>query len=374
MADGLRRARSARGWSQARLILAIETYAREHLIDIASSPSLKVYVSEWENGRRPVSREYAAILRAVLGMDDAELFGSDQDQDATDGYGELVSRIEASRLVDRNMVATLMQQTDLLRAMDRQLGAANVFDQMQAHLTTLQETLRFAVLPNARRGVARALAGAATLAAWQALDAGAAERAWRHYELARSAAYETGQTIYLAHAMGEQAYVLSDAGQNDLAVELVREAQNVAGTQVPARLVAWLRSAEAELCAIAGNDIACRRALDAAAAALPDGVEARDPEIPSVFLNEGHLARWRGNALAKLGDAEAVGDLYSALTTMDPTFMRAQAGLHCDLAQAHLMRGEQSEALDHLRKARLFANRTGSVRHRKRIERLTQAI
>jgi hypothetical protein len=64
----------------------------------------------------------------------------------------------------------------------------------------------------------------------------------------------------------------------------------------------------------------------------------------SIFLNEGHLTRWRGNALALIGDGEAVDNLYAALETTDPTFVRASAGLHCDLAQAHLARGEHDQA------------------------------
>jgi tetratricopeptide (TPR) repeat protein len=94
----------------------------------------------------------------------------------------------------------------------------------------------------------------------------------------------------------------------------------------------------------------------------------------SIFLNEGHLARWRGNALALIGDHEAVQSLYTALDTADPTFIRASAGLRCDLAQAHMARGEYDQAQEHLRQARLIANRTGSVRQRRRIEQLTQQL
>src|SRR5258706_249985 len=85
-------------------------------------------------------------------------------------------------------------------------------------------------------------ATAATLAAWQALDVGAADRAWRHYELAKQAAREAERPRYLAHAMGEQAYVLSDAGQPELALQLVQEALAVRG-DTPPRLTAWLLSA-----------------------------------------------------------------------------------------------------------------------------------
>jgi hypothetical protein len=328
-------------------------------------------VSDWENGRRTVSAEYAAILRALLGLTDAELFAVEQPGFVlVDGYEELVARIDSAHCISLSMVETLTQQTELLRTMDRQVGAAGLVDQMQGHLDCLQETLAFAVVANARRPVARALAEAASMAAWQALDVGAADRAWRHYELAKSAAREAEEPLYLAHSMGEQAYVLADAGRPDLAAQLIEEAQRAGGVRISPRLSAWLCSAQAELFALAGRADDCSRALDRATAVLPAGSAARDPELPSVFLNEGHLARWRGHSLALVGDERAVNELYAALDAMDGTFVRAQAGLRCDLAQAHLVRGEHAEARTHLREARSLANRTGSVRHRRRIERL----
>lgn len=374
--SALRRARNARGWSQNRLILAIEQHARRHALSIATTASLRVYVSEWENGRRAISDEYAGILRATLGLTDDELRADSADDPVVefDGYDELLMQLESSRTLGSGMIDTFLGQTELLRTMDRQVGAAQLVDQMQAHLRSMENALTFAVLPASRRPLAVALAGAATLAAWQALNVGAVDRAWRHYELGKSAARDAEAPSYLAHAMGEQAYVLADAGKPDIAVELIREARRVGGTQISSRLVAWLHAAEAELCALAGHSEDCRRALDNAESALPAGNDARAPDVASIFLNSDHLLRWRGNALGLIGDEQAVADLYRALDTMDPTFMRATAGLHCDLAQAHLIRGESDEALPHLREARLIANRTGSVRHRRRIERLTRSM
>ena len=354
----------------------IEVYAKRRGMAIASTASLSVYVSEWENGRRPVSDLYAAILRAVLGMTNRELFGESvkSDDDAADGYDALLQRIESAHSVSGTLVETMLRQTELLRTVDRQMGAPGIVDQMQAHLNTLSEAMTFAVLPSTRQPIARALAGAATLAAWQALDVGAADRAWRHYELAKRAARDAEDPLYVAHSMGEQAYVLLDAGKPELAAELVREARASNASQLSPRLLAWLYAAEAEMHAHAGRADDCRRSLDMAVAVLPAGTEARDPDMLSIFLNENHLARWRGNALALIGQDDAVSQLRAALESMDPTFLRAQSGVRCDLAQAHAFRGEYDEAAAQLREARRLANRTGSIRHRQRIERITQQI
>jgi transcriptional regulator with XRE-family HTH domain len=367
-----------REWSQERLVREIERHAKQHMLTVASAASLHVYVSEWENGRRSISERYAKILRALLGVTDDELqgraVGAAAPSIGANGYDELVSRIDAARSVSLTMVNTFMEQTELFRTMDRQMGAASLIDQMTGHLSTLEDALTFAVLPDTRRPVARALAGAATLAAWQALDVGAIERAWRHYELGKHAAKEADEPMYLAHAMAEQAYVLCDAGRPEMAVELIRNAQRAGGTAMSPRFAAWLYAAEAETCAKAGLPDDCRHALDRAMQHLPQGDDARDPDMLSIFLNHGHLARWRGNALALIGDDEAVRSLYEALDTVDPTFIRASAGLRADLAQAHLARGEYDQAHDQLRQARLLANRTGSVRQRRRIEQLTQRL
>jgi transcriptional regulator with XRE-family HTH domain len=370
MSERLRQARAAKGWSQNRLVHEIELYARRHALTVAASTSLKVYASEWENGRRTVSSPYKAILRSLFGMTDSELFGETSPAPPTsDAYDELVRRIENSRTIGKTAVAAFLDQTEVFRTLDRQMGASQLVDSMNQHIARLSDALAFAVLPSARTPLAEALAGAATLAAWQALDVGAADRAWRRYELAKQAAHEAGRPAYLAHAMGEQAYVLSDAGQTALAIQLVDGALAITG--IPPRLTAWLLSARAELEAHNNQADASRRSLDEAFRSFPDDDMLRDPEMPSIFLTQAHLARWRGHSLALLGDDQAISDLYRALDEMDSTFTRAEAGLRCDLAQAHLVRDEYGDAIDQLRVARLLANRTGSVRHRRRIDQIT---
>src|SRR2546421_8456118 len=101
---GLREARRSRGWSQARLVYEVEQYARRHGRTIATTPSLRVYVSEWENGRRAIPAEYAAILRALLGLVDDELFGDKSPAELmVDGYQELLTRIDSARSIGGSM-------------------------------------------------------------------------------------------------------------------------------------------------------------------------------------------------------------------------------------------------------------------------------
>jgi hypothetical protein len=86
-----------------------------------------------------------------------------------------------------------------------------------------------------------------------------------------------------------------------------------AGTGVPTRFQAWLCAAEAEVLAAANNMNNSLRGFDEATRLLPNDSAAIDPELPFIVLNAAHLARWRGNALAKLGDETAIDQLHTAL-------------------------------------------------------------
>ena len=231
-------------------------------------------------------------------------------------------------------------------------------------ITTLTELVSHSLRPSIRVALSAVLSDAGALAAWQALDVGAVQQAWSHYETAKTAAREAHSPVLLAHAMGEQAYTLHDLGRLTDALSLIRDAQALLSTSGPPLLMCWLHSVEAETQAALADD-ECRRALDRSAALLPPG--ANDPELPFIALNEAHHARWRGHCLAQVGNEEAIGYLITALGRMDTSFVRATAGLRCDLAQALATRGEFDEARKHLRGARLLANQVGSVRHRRRI-------
>ena len=374
--SGLKAARRARGWSQARLVHEIWQRRAIGGLKTATKASLTTYVSEWENNKRPIGEEYRRILRSIFGLTDSELFASPAEaHEALDvAYSELAQRIDESKSIDLSMVGTLTEQTELFRSVDRQMGAASLGDPMRAHIATLENALAYAVLPSARKPVAKALSSAATLAGWQALDVGAVDRAWRDYELARRAAGEAQSPALIAHAMGEQAYVLVDAGKPELSFELIGEAIAIAQGKAPDRLLSWLYAAKSQFAAILSRSADSHRALELAEKALPAGLEMRDSEVPGVFLNGAHLTRWRGNVLALLGDDGAVDALNTALEGMDGTFTRAEGSLRIDLAQAYLAKGKLGDAEDQARRARALASRTGSLRNRRRLDRLMLEI
>src|SRR6476661_6805336 len=75
-----------------------------------------------------------------------------------------------------------------------------------------------------------------------------------------------------------------------------------------------------------------------------------------------HLDRWRGNALAQVGDAEAIKQLTGALAELPASWVRARAGLLVDLAYAYAAAGNRDAAISHAREARAIARQINSDR------------
>ncbi|MFF9106024.1 sigma-70 family RNA polymerase sigma factor [Streptomyces rubrogriseus] len=66
----IQRARQGRGWTQGQLADEIARHARLNGLDVVAPQSLKVYVSAWEQGRKPVPALYGEILSRVLRPED----------------------------------------------------------------------------------------------------------------------------------------------------------------------------------------------------------------------------------------------------------------------------------------------------------------
>ena len=369
--------RTAAGLSQPQLAVAIDQAARrasvaaKRKITVPGWASLKTQISLWENGHRAVSDFYWPLIADALNVPQAELFPPPTPTvtPLDEAAEELRHRILTAGAIDAATVDLLNAQTHQLRLMDRRLGGREVLGQLRSHVGTVTGLLDHVFLPNRRAPLAAVLTEAATLAGWQALDTGATAEAWQHYETAKAAARETGSTPLLAHAMGEQAYVLLDLGRPADALELVHAAQTVSGRPAPPLLVCWLTAVSAELSAAGGDAGGSRRAMDLADRTLP--ADCADPELPYLMLGPAHLERWRGSALSRVGDPESIAHLYAALDGMGRTStLRAEAGLRVDLVAALAASGNEDQAAAEAATARELTARAGSTRLRRRLGQL----
>lgn len=352
----LRRQRKLRGWSQEAAAHRFAEVAHRLGIPVADHDSLRGTFSRWENGHQTPDAESLAVLQHLYALT-PEDFGDDRDPDL---YGELRSRIGSAARVDHAFVRLLAENTENLRLRDRTFGAAMLFDQVGGHVRETERHLHDSLQPSVQRELAEVLADAAAMAGWQALDAGAVSHAWSYYQVAEDAAREAENNVLLAHAKAERAQLLLEAGDPASAAQLIQNAAELPG--LPALLKAWLAAAVGECAAVAGDFNGTISAFDAASDLLPP-TDAGHELLPFLVLDEAHLARWRGSALAKLAHPEAVDELTSVLERIDTeVFVRATAGMHTDLAAAYARNGDRSEARKHQRQGMELAAQIGSKR------------
>lgn len=366
-ATKLQQVRHSLGYS-ANTVLGMLLQRAEKLNFAVMSPtSLKTKLSRWENGHEQVSLpEYRRLFRDVYGRTNEELgFPPDNGDDEA---SELLAQLTIARTVDAGTVELFRQQVEQARHVDRQFGGVTVLDQLRSNIHQIENLLGYSTLRGQREALAVVLTEASALAGWEALDRNAIRQAWDHHERAKTAAREANSPLLLAHATAQQAFILIDLGQLDQAVEQLAEARNIAHNGAPDLLNAWLAAAHGEGLAAAGRRDDALRAFDAAGGLLPN--DPADPSLPFLFLAGAHLDRWRGHALSRLGEPDAVDQLSDALPRLPAEFTRARTGMHVDLAYAHAAADDRDAALAHARQAKRLATQIKSDRQLRRLDRL----
>jgi len=170
----------------------------------------------------------------------------------------------------------------------------------------------------------------------------------------------------------KQAFILLDLGEVDAAVEQLVDARYHAERHAPALLRSWLAAAHGEGLAAAGRRDEALQAFDTAGALLP--VDPEDPALPFLFLGGAHLDRWRGHALSRLGERDAIERLSDALPRLPADFVRARTGMLVDLAHAYAAAGDRDAALDHARQAKRLAAQIKSDRQLRRLAALVLPV
>ncbi|SDM36096.1 hypothetical protein SAMN04488074_12096 [Lentzea albidocapillata subsp. violacea] len=351
-----------------------ETFAREHGLDGTLSPRhvQRLASGVTSEGRpvRTVHQSTRRLLEEMLGVPIARLLEpvrkSEKNWQApTDEDLGLRARIAAGRTLDAETVSLLRRKLDITRIIDRRLGASALLGELRGQISQIERVLCDVLNQPVRSDLAEVLVDASALAGWQSLDQGLVDDSWDHYNTARMAAREADSCALEAYACAGQAVVLLDIGETRLAVELTDYARTIAKGRVPKLLYSWLTAGYGEACAADGEKQSCMRAFDEALHSMPATVDTSD--TPYLVFDSTHLARWRGNALARLGAREAIDVLTDVLRRLDPTFARAETALRVDLVQVLTINGEKEEAAAHAERARLLAQQIGSARQRKRL-------
>lgn len=263
------------------------------------------------------------------------------------------------------MIGTLQKQLDNLRRLDRQLGAPTAHQEVLTKISQVTDLFTYSISTAVRVQLAALLSELQCLAGWQALDLGRIVDSWAFYGKAVKLSKLSGASPFIALASAGQAFVLADAGRITDAIEIMADTRMSADRTCSRLLRSWLAAAHGEVLAGCGDHANSMRAFDQANKLLPGAVANADD--PYVALDSVHLARWRGHALARCGDVEAVSVLSRALADLDTTFVRAQTSLQVDLATALYMLDEQPAAAQQVGQARRLTEQIGSVRQRRRL-------
>ena len=365
-ATRLQETRHQRGYSAHQVIELMLRRAEMLGIPVMTPGSLKTKLSSWENGRTAVSPTYQRLFRDIYGLTNEELgFPPALDDGEVE---ELRARLAIARSVDAGTVELFRQQVENARHVDRRFGGITVLDELRSHMTQIERLLDYSTMRGQREKLASTLTEAAALAGWEALDRNAIRQSWDHHERAKAAAREAGSTQLLAHSLAQQAFILVDIGEVNAAVAQLDEARTLAKHSAPDLLRSWLAAAHGEGLAAAGDRDEALRAFDIADELLPN--DPVNPDLPFLFLGSGHLDRWRGNAMSKLGEPDAIEQLTNVLPRLPPEFTRAKAFVLVDLAYAYAAAGDREAALTHARQAKRLAMQIKSDRQLRRLNNL----
>lgn len=413
----LQAARRAQGWSQSDAARELAALARALGGPIATPASLKSLLSRWENGHAAPEPHYRGLLADLYGRTAAELELAPAGPAPSGAVARLRARLAAAAAVDVRLLRTWADQLTVARRLDDEVGAAGAAGLVRALVDELDRALVHTVEPRRRAEIASVLAPAATLAGWQELDLGDPEQAWLRFDQARtavaadSAVEAAGSEVVGSEAAGAEAAgsetagsdaagsdatgaeaaaglaaVLVDLGDPEAAIALLGHVAAPASTGARA----WLDAARGAALAAGGAAVEAQRTFDAAERALPtpaDGhesgpvggaaggvAEATGTSGVGGAASPGRVAgaggaagigpvdvhRWRGHALAVLGDPGAVTALETALAAGIRS-ARDRAATHAALAVA--LSAERAEAAaEHARTARALAERIGSTR------------
>jgi hypothetical protein len=341
-----------------------------------SSRHVKRLASGRGDGGKPLGRPQQAtvrLLERIFGVKIEDLLAPPPERrKVANEDGEFRALLRTSARIDGTVLQLLREQLTMTRRLDRQLGAVLAHDEVVTKIEQVCKLMGHSVMPTTREQLAALLSELRTLAGWQALDLGNVAQSWQHYEQGKMAAREPTNPAFEAHTSAGQAFVLLDVGDSASAVELMTGVRRRAERKTDRLVRSWLAAAHGETLAADGQRSASLRAFDQAAALLPESVDECDG--PYLALDPVHLGRWRGHALARVGEPEAIEVLTGALDRLDPTFVRAETALRVDLATAFTAVREREQAHVHIGRAQALAADIGSARQRRRLERLKARV
>jgi tetratricopeptide (TPR) repeat protein len=188
-----------------------------------------------------------------------------------------------------------------------------------------------------------------------------------HYDLALRSAREANDWDLASYVLGSLAFRAALARRPADARTIVEAASDLAGRYGSPRTRAWAAALASELHARAGREVASRRSLEDARAALDGSRE--DPSWKGVgCFDEARLLSYDGASLLLLGKYAAAEELLRlSLKRLDPQRLKHRSTTSADLAMVLALRGEVEESCARAGDALIFAS---AISHRQSVDRV----
>lgn len=288
----LRDLRVARGWSQGRLLLAMEARAATDNVSLASRPSLKVALSRWENGHQRPDGVHRQLLAHVFGVPLSDL-GFSYPADATSSVGRLCK-------VTPEVISYYDSVFGQYVLADQLLGPQHVRDVVVAQLKQLDST-RAQATGAMSVDLLRLTVRYAELVGWLSQDSGDLTAAERWTRLATDRATMLGEPDLSAYVAVRRSVIASEDGRVQDAVDFAALAQRTAAA-LPPTTQALAHRQVAVASALAQDEKMSRRAIDLAMVAVTD--DSPDPLDPGHYCSRSYVHMEAAQALSHVGAHE----------------------------------------------------------------------
>ncbi|MEE1938413.1 Twin-arginine translocation pathway signal [Streptomyces sp. TRM 70361] len=389
----LRAARLKRGWRSGEAAAkAVSTAGRRALNDAHFEVSPRTW-RRWESARPGWPREdYAVALHAAFGLWPEDLgfevppgWVRPECNENTTPEAEVKRRAFVSattaaltlgpvppRHVDPALVPYFQKQLEEHYRADMLLGPHDLIGTVSAQYQLIDRLVR-AAKGETRRGLLRVGAAYAAMIGWLYQDAGdlSAATFWRG--VAQEIAVRSRDPHLIGYSLVNQAQVRTDLGDGHGVIDLCKAALENAGKLAPkVRVMAMQQQAHG------ASLTADRREVDLLIDQATDLLAQVDDDLPwgnACRRTPNYLEVQRATCYGRLGMGAEAGRLWEQVLADMPTTARRDRGVYLARhATAAATAGEPEQAVEIARQAAQITVETGSMRARRELKTLEQAM
>jgi tetratricopeptide (TPR) repeat protein len=260
-----------------------------------------------------------------------------------DDQARLGGAVVGAHQVDEQVIATIEPVLSAARRQDDVLGPQAALDTILA-----QRSLAQLLLKNCpQRLLPRLLSLYSTLscsAGWLYFDLNDFGSAVHHYQAARDAAHEAGDTDLGGYALCRMSLMAEWRGQRPVAIDLTAAAQRLVGNSSDPRLRAYVEGRWALVYATDGRADDSLRASDRAARHLAEAYQDESPGSLVYFYDDEMLTYQKSKCHLRLDESQkTLAITRQALASVDASRPRDLAVAKLCLAKAYLAAGEVDE-------------------------------